>query len=107
MQKINNYNFSGQKVIVRVDFNVPLDKSTFDVTDDNRIRGALLTIKKIINDGGSAVLMSHLGRPKEGPEDRFSLKHVIPKLSELLGNINIKFAKDCIGAETLELKNIS
>ena len=82
MQTIDNYNFSGKKAIVRVDFNVPLDKTTFEVTDDTRIRGALPTIKKILSDGGSAVLMSHLGRPKEGPEERFSLKHVIPKLKE-------------------------
>ena len=104
MQTIDNYNFSGKKAIVRVDFNVPLDKATFKVTDDTRIRGALPTIKKILNDGGSAVLMSHLGRPKEGPEDKFSLKHVIPKLQEHLKGIKIKFADDCIGKKTLELK---
>jgi phosphoglycerate kinase len=104
MQTIDNYSFSGKKAIVRVDFNVPLNKETFEVTDDTRIRGALPTIKKIIGDGGSAVLMSHLGRPKEGPEDKFSLKHVISKLSENLGGKDILFASDCIGAETLELK---
>lgn len=104
MQTIDNFNFSGKKAIVRVDFNVPLDKTTFEVTDDNRIRGALPTIKKILGDGGSAVLMSHLGRPKEGPEERFSLKHVIPKLKEHLPGTEIKFAEECIGDKTLELK---
>ncbi len=104
MQTIDNYNFSGKKVIVRVDFNVPLDKTTFKVTDDTRIRGALPTIKKILSDGGSAVLMSHLGRPKEGPEERFSLKHVIPKLKEHLPGTEVKFAEECVGDKTLELK---
>ncbi|UCH13699.1 MAG: phosphoglycerate kinase [Bacteroidales bacterium] len=104
MQTIDNYNFSGKKVIVRVDFNVPLDKTTFEVTDDTRIRGALPTIKKILSDGGSAILMSHLGRPKEGPEERFSLKHVIPKLKEHLPGTEVKFADECVGDKTLELK---
>jgi phosphoglycerate kinase len=104
MQTIDNYNFSGKKAIVRVDFNVPLDKTTLEVTDDTRIRGALPTIKKILGDGGSAVLMSHLGRPKEGPEEKFSLKHVIPKLKEHLPGTEVKFAEDCIGDKTLELK---
>jgi phosphoglycerate kinase len=104
MQTIDNYNFAGKKVIVRVDFNVPLDKATFKVTDDTRIRGALPTIKKILNDGGSAVLMSHLGRPKEGPEEKFSLKHVISKLQEHLPGTTVKFADDCIGDKTLQLK---
>ena len=104
MQTIDNYNFSGKKAIVRVDFNVPLDKTTFEVTDDTRIRGALPTIKKILGDGGSAVLMSHLGRPKEGPEEKFSLKHVIPKLKEHLPGTVVKFADECIGDKTLELK---
>ncbi|HYX08226.1 MAG TPA: phosphoglycerate kinase [Bacteroidales bacterium] len=103
MQTIDNYNFKGKKTIVRVDFNVPLDKSTLEVTDDTRIKGALPTIKKIIGDGGSAVLMSHLGRPKDGPEDKFSLKHVVPALSKLLGK-EVKFAEDCIGEKTAEMK---
>lgn len=103
MLKIGDYNFSGKKAIVRVDFNVPLNKDTFEVGDDTRIRGALPTIKKIVADGGSAVLMSHLGRPKNGPEDKFSLKHVVSRLSELLG-LDVKFATDCIGAETLKIK---
>jgi phosphoglycerate kinase len=103
MQTIENYNFSGKKAIVRVDFNVPLDKETFKVTDDTRIRGALPTIKKILEDGGSAVLMSHLGRPKEGPEEKFSLKHVVKSLSELSG-VDVKFVDDCIGDKVLEAK---
>ena len=101
MQTIDNYNFSGKKAIIRVDFNVPLNKS-FEITDDTRIQGALPTIKKILNDGGSVVLMSHLGRPKER-EEKYSLKHVIPHLSKVLG-LDVKFAADCIGAETLQLK---
>lgn len=103
MQTIDNYNFKGKKVIVRVDFNVPLDKNTLEVTDDTRIRGALRTIKKIVGDGGSAVLMSHLGRPKDGPEDKFSLKHVVPALTKLLGQ-DVKFADDCIGDKTAKMK---
>jgi phosphoglycerate kinase len=104
MQTIDKYNFAGKKVIVRVDFNVPLDKVTFKVTDDTRIRGALPTIKKILNDGGAAVLMSHLGRPKEGPEEKYSLKHVISKLQEHLPGTTVKFVDDCIGDKTLQLK---
>lgn len=100
MQLIENYNFNGKKVIVRVDFNVPLN-AEFEVTDDTRIRGALPTIKKILSDGGSAILMSHLGRPKTGPEEKFSLKHVIPTLAGHLG-IDIQFADDCIGEEAIE-----
>ncbi len=100
MQIIDNYNFAGKKAIVRVDFNVPLD-AQFKVTDDNRIRGALHTIRKILDDGGSAILMSHLGRPKTGPEDKFSLRHVIPVLSDHLG-IEVQFADDCIGKQAEE-----
>ena len=103
MQNIDSYSFAGKKAIVRVDFNVPLDKETFAVTDDTRIVGALPTIKKILADGGSAVLMSHLGRPKEGPEDKFSLKHVVPSLSKHLG-LDVKFIDDCIGDKVLEAK---
>lgn len=101
MQMIDNYNFAGKKAIVRVDFNVPLNKETFEVTDDTRIRGALLTINKILNDGGSAILMSHLGRPKAGPEKKASLKHVIPALSKNLGGKEIKFAEDCMKAKSM------
>lgn len=100
MQTIDNYNFDGKKAIVRVDFNVPLDDQ-FNVTDDNRIRGALPTIKKIIGDGGSAILMSHLGRPKGEPQEKFSLKHVVTALSDHLG-VEVQFADDCIGKEARE-----
>ena len=102
MKSIDNYNFAGKRVIVRVDFNVPLD-SDFKVTDNTRIRGALPTIMKITGDGGSAILMSHLGRPKEGPEAKFSLKHIIPELSSLTGK-DILFADDCLGDKTIEMK---
>ncbi len=102
MLTVDQYNFKGKKAIMRVDFNVPLNDK-FEVTDDNRIRAALPSIRKILSDGGSAILMSHLGRPKEGPEDKFSLKHIIPDLSGHLG-IPVKFASDCIGEKTLEMK---
>jgi phosphoglycerate kinase len=98
MQLIDNYNFKNKKVIIRVDFNVPLG-AQYEVTDDTRIRGALPTIKKVLADGGSAILMSHLGRPKSGPEEKFSLKHVIPVLSGYLG-MDVQFAEDCMGEET-------
>ena len=99
MQMIDNYNFAGKKVIIRVDFNVPLS-AQYEVTDNTRIRGALPTIKKVLQDGGSVILMSHLGRPKSGPEEKFSLKHVIPALTELLG-VDIQFANDCVGEEAV------
>ena len=95
MQKINDFNFNGKKVLVRVDFNVPLNDK-YEVTDDTRIRGALSTIKKIISDGGSAILVSHLGRPKNGVESKFSLKPVVQPLAKLLGT-EVLFAEDCIG----------
>ena len=100
MKTINDINFKGKRALIRVDFNVPLDKS-FNVTDDNRIRATIPTIKKILNDGGSCVLMSHLGRPKEGPEDKFSLRHTVKKTEELLGK-PVKFAGDCIGDEAFK-----
>ena len=102
MQTIDNYDFTGKKAIMRVDFNVPLNDK-LEVTDDTRIRAAAPSINKILDEGGSVILMSHLGRPKEGPEDKFSLKHVIPNLNEILGT-EVKFASDCIGNETLEMK---
>ncbi len=92
---IQDFDFNGKKAIVRVDFNVPLDKQTFTVTDDTRIRGALPTIKKILGDGGSVILMSHLGRP-EGRMEKYSLKPVLPVLEKHLG-IEVKFADDCLG----------
>ena len=103
MQLIDNFNFDGKRAIVRVDFNVPLDFDTFMVTDDTRIRGALPTINKILTDGGSVILMSHLGRPS-GVEEKFSLKHVIKRLSELTGK-NIKFAEDCWGEVAVKMSN--
>jgi len=101
MKTINDINFNGKRALIRVDFNVPLDKS-FNVTDDNRIRATIPTINKILNDGGSCILMSHLGRPKEGPEEKYSLKHTIKKTEELLGR-PVKFAADCIGEDGYKL----
>lgn len=101
MKTIDDINFSGKRALIRVDFNVPLDKE-FQVTDDNRIRATIPTLKKIIADGGSCILMSHLGRPKAGPEDKFSLKHTVKCAEELLGR-EVKFAGDCIGAEAFAL----
>jgi phosphoglycerate kinase len=95
MKMIQDFNFKGKKAIVRVDFNVPLDKKTFEVTDDTRIRGALPTIRKIVGDGGSCILMSHLGRP-EGRVEKYSLKPVLPVLEKLLG-MKVLFADDCLG----------
>jgi phosphoglycerate kinase len=91
---LDSYSFSGKRVLVRVDFNVPLD-ADFNVTDDTRIRAAAKTILKISNDGGRVILMSHLGRPKGGPEDKFSLRHIVSKVSEVLGK-KIAFVEDCI-----------
>ncbi len=101
MKTINDFNFSGKRALIRVDFNVPLDKS-FTVTDDNRIRSTIPTLKKILKDGGSLVLMSHLGRPKEGPEEKYSLKHTLQTTEQLLG-VPVKFAGDCIGEEAYKL----
>ncbi|MDR1223701.1 MAG: phosphoglycerate kinase [Tannerella sp.] len=96
MQTIENYNFAGKKVFIRVDFNVPLDEN-FKITDDTRIRAVMPTLKKIIGDGGSVIIGSHLGRPK-GVTDKFSLKHILGHVSELLG-IDVQFANDCIGED--------
>jgi phosphoglycerate kinase len=101
MKMIQDFNFRGKKAIVRVDFNVPLDKKTFTVTDDTRIRGALLTINKILDDGGSLILMSHLGRP-EGRMEKYSLKPVIPVLEKLLGK-KVLFADDCLGQSAVKM----
>ncbi len=98
MKMIQDFNFKGKKAIVRVDFNVPLDKKTFVVTDDTRIRGALPTINKILSDGGSLILMSHLGRP-EGRMEKYSLKPVLPVLEKYLGK-KVMFADDCLGDTT-------
>ncbi|WP_352422914.1 phosphoglycerate kinase [Proteiniphilum sp.] len=96
MQTMDTFNFAGKKAFVRVDFNVPLDEK-FNITDDTRIRAAIPTLKKILKDGGSVIIGSHLGRPK-GPTDKFSLKHILPRVSELLG-VDVQFANDCIGGE--------
>ncbi len=98
MSKFSDYNFKGQKALIRVDFNVPLNDK-FEITDDTRIKAAIPTIKKILNDGGSAILMSHLGRPKDGPTDKYSLKHLVKHISELLGGKTVLFANDCIGEQ--------
>ncbi len=103
MQILSDINFKNKRALIRVDFNVPLDKS-FKVTDDNRIRATIPTIKKILNDGGSCVLMSHLGRPKEGPEEKYSLKHTINTTEQLLG-VKVKFTNDCIGDEANQLSS--
>lgn len=99
MKTIKDINFQGRRAIIRVDFNVPLDKA-FKVTDDNRIRSTIPTLKKILGDGGSCVLMSHLGRPKGGPEEKYSLKHTLPTVEKLLGR-PVQFAADCIGMEAV------
>lgn len=96
MKNIDTYNFTGKKALIRVDFNVPLDKEDFHITDDTRIRAAIPTIKKVLAGGGSVILMSHLGRPKEGPANKYSLKHLVAHLGDLL-NTTVKFAEDCIG----------
>jgi phosphoglycerate kinase len=97
MKTIHDINFKGKKALIRVDFNVPLDKN-YKVTDDNRIRATIPTLRKILNDGGSCILMSHLGRPKGGPEEKYSLKHTIETTEKLLGK-PVQFANDCIGEE--------
>ncbi len=101
MKTIDDFNFSGKKVLLRVDFNVPLDKE-YNITDDTRIKAAFATIQKIRKDGGAIILMSHLGRPKTGPEEKYSLKHLVAHLSELL-DCKVKFADDCIGIEAKEI----
>ncbi|MBD2715341.1 phosphoglycerate kinase [Microvirga sp. STR05] len=97
MQTLDQYNFAGKRAVVRVDFNVPLDKS-FAITDDTRIRSATPTIKKILADGGSVVLLSHLGRPKGGPEDKYSLRHIVARLGQEYGQ-EVQFADDVLKAQ--------
>jgi phosphoglycerate kinase len=101
MSKFSDHIFKNEKALIRVDFNVPLD-AQFNITDDNRIRAAVPTIKKVLADGGSVILMSHLGRPKDGPTNKYSLKHLVPHLQQLLGNTKVLFADDCIGAEAIQ-----
>ena len=97
---IDTYDFTGKRVIIRVDFNVPLNDN-YEIADDTRIKAAIPTIKKVLDKGGSVILMSHLGRPKKGPEDKFSLRHLVKYLSEML-DVEVQFANDCIGNEAIE-----
>ncbi len=99
MKTVDQFDFKDKKAIVRVDFNVPLD-ADFNITDDKRMRAALPTIKKILGDGGSVILMSHLGRPKDGPTEKYSLKHILGDLSRML-DFEVKFADDCIGGDAV------
>ena len=100
MSKFTDYNFSGKKALIRVDFNVPLDEQ-YNITDDTRMTATIPTITKVLSDGGSAILMSHLGRPKDGPSEKYSLKHLLPHLSKLLGT-DVQFAADSIGEEAIQ-----
>ena len=100
MSEFSSYNFSGKKALIRVDFNVPLNEQ-FAITDDNRMRATIPTIQKILREGGAVILMSHFGRPKEGPSEKYSLKHLVAHLSGLLGGIPVQFASDCIGEEAV------
>ncbi|SFG07309.1 phosphoglycerate kinase [Pontibacter chinhatensis] len=100
-RNIDEYNFAGKKALVRVDFNVPLDKD-YRITDDTRIRAAVPTIQKILNDGGAVILMSHLGRPKSGPEEKFSLRHLVPRLEQEF-HTRVAFAPDCVGPEAAQM----
>jgi phosphoglycerate kinase len=102
MQTIENYDFSGKRALIRVDFNVPFNEQ-LEITDDTRMRAALPTIKKVIEKGGSPVIMSHLGRPKGGPEDKFSMRHIVKHLSDLLDGATVKIAPDCVGEETKKM----
>ncbi len=102
MADIHTYDFTGKRALIRVDFNVPLDSKTLEVTDDTRIRAALPTIQHILKNGGSVVLMSHLGRPKDASDDKFSLCHIVKRVSELLGK-PVAFAEDCIGEKAFEM----
>ena len=104
MSKFSDYNFNGQKALIRVDFNVPLDDK-FNITDDTRMKATIPTIKKILGDGGKVILMSHFGRPKDGPTEKYSLKHLVNHLYELLNpagsatETKVFFADDCIGTQ--------
>lgn len=95
--KIEDFNFAGKKAIVRVDFNVPLDENG-NVTDDTRIRGALPTLKKVLSDGGSLIMMSHMGKPKGKVNPKLSLKQIVKNVSDALG-VDVKFAPDCANAD--------
>jgi len=101
MSKFSDFNFKGHKALVRVDFNVPLNDK-LEITDDTRMRAAVDTIQKMVKDGGSVILMSHLGRPKGGPENKYSLKPLVKRLSDLLGGAAVHFADDCIGEQAYQ-----
>ena len=101
MQTIDTYNFNGKRAIIRVDFNVPLDKE-FNVTDDTRIRAAIPTIQKVLAGGGSVILMSHLGRPKKNNDEKYSLSHIISAVEARLG-VKVLFAGDCMGEKAAEM----
>ncbi len=106
MSRFASHDFKNQKALIRVDFNVPLD-ATYNITDDNRMRATIPTITKILKDGGSAILMSHLGRPKDGPTEKYSLQHLVNHLADLLStsmghSVKVVFADDCIGASATE-----
>jgi len=102
MSKFSEYNFKGQKALIRVDFNVPLNDKN-EITDDTRMKAAVPTIQKIIKDGGSVILMSHLGRPKDGPSEKYSLKHLVVHLRRLLNGEAVLFANDCIGEDAIKM----
>ncbi|GAB6279562.1 MAG: phosphoglycerate kinase [Lentimicrobium sp.] len=101
MKTIDDFNFKNKRALIRVDFNVPLDDK-FQITDTTRIDATIPTIRKILNDGGCVILMSHLGRPKDGPSDKYSLRHLLPYLKKVTG-VEVKFAPDCIGQDTLKM----
>ena len=98
MSKFSQHSFAGETALIRVDFNVPLNDK-FEITDDTRMRAAVPTIQKILQDGGKVILMSHFGRPKDGPSDKYSLKHLVPHLTSLLEGVTVLFADDCIGEQ--------
>jgi len=102
MSKFRDHNFAKEKALIRVDFNVPLNDK-YEVTDDTRMRAAVPTIQKILKDGGSVILMSHFGRPKDGPTEKYSLKHLVVPLRRLLNGVPVLFANDCIGEEAKKM----
>jgi phosphoglycerate kinase len=105
MSKFTDHNFAGEKALIRVDFNVPLNDK-YEITDDNRIRAAVPTIKRILEQGGMPILMSHLGRPKDGPTEKYSLKHLVNHLSKLLDGATVLFANDCVGEQAYLTANM-
>ena len=100
MKLLKNFSFKNKRVLVRVDYNVPLN-DRFEVLDNSRILASIGTIKKVLNDGGKVIIMSHLGRPKGSYDNRFSLKHLVGELSNIL-DVNVVFCEDCIGEKTAE-----